>query len=282
MDKNLYLNTKNIILIICFIFIGCKAGLKHLNQFDGFNGNPKKVEMTGYKIEYKDSIPTENMGFKDINFYDSIGRKTKTLMYKSDGSLSTGGVYYNYDKYGNLIESIMYKEDGTINIKNLYKYDKFGFEIERLYIRDTSKTVTKKVYDRKNKTVQIIGKNPDGSFKENAIQKHDEKWNKTEFTSFDSLGNQKTRIEFIYDHNMNLNSSKWYNENNELYDFSKTTFNRHDDPVKSIGYRVKGKDTILNKTAEFEYEYDSKQNLLEKKIFTDGKWDWTIKYEYEY
>ncbi|WP_304141336.1 hypothetical protein [Mesoflavibacter zeaxanthinifaciens] len=270
------------IFIIFLICISCNSNLKYLNQFDGFNGKPKKIESTTYKIEYKDSVATEKMAYKNIEFYDSKGRKIKTLMYKSDGSPSTGGIYYSYDKFGNEIKSIMYKRDSTINSENLSKYDKYGNKIEGIYISGNRKSSTKRIYDRKNKTVKIIGKKGDGSFKENAIQKYDDKWNKIELISYDSIGNQKTRIEFGYDKNYNLNSYKWYNSKNELYNFSKTTFNENNDPIIALGYRVKNKDTILNKTTKFEYKYDEKKNVIEQKLFSNDKLVWTTKYNYEY
>ncbi|WP_299000574.1 hypothetical protein [uncultured Tenacibaculum sp.] len=273
---------KKTIVFLFIIFVSCNTSLKYLNQFDGYNGKPKKIESTTYKVEYKDSIATEKMAFKNIEFYDNKGRKIKTLMYKSDGSLSTGGIFYSYDKFGNQIRSIMYNRDSTINSENINKYDKYGKKVERIYKSGNRGSSTKRIYDRENKTVQIIGKNSDGSFKENAIQKFDDKWNEIELISYDSIGNQKTRIEFGYDKNYNLNSYKWYNSKNELYNFSKTTFNENNDPVIARGYRVKNKDTTLNKTTKFEYKYDGKGNIIEQKLFSNDKFVWMTKYNYEY
>lgn len=262
--------------------MSCNTSLKYLNQFDGYNGKPKRVESTTYKVEYKDSVGTEKMAFKNIEFYDNKGRKIKTLMYKSDGSPSTGGIYYSYDKFGNDIKSIMYNRDSTINSESLSKYDDYGNKIEGIYKSGNRETKTINIFDRENRTEQIIGKNGDGSFKENALQKYDEKWNKIELISYDSIGNQKTRIEFEYDKNNNLDSYKWYNAKNELYNFSKTTFNKQNDPIIALGYRVNDKDTILNKTTKFEYKYDEKKNIVEQKLFSNDKLVWTTKYNYEY
>ncbi|MGJ8551284.1 hypothetical protein [Winogradskyella wichelsiae] len=273
---------KKAIVILFIIFVSCNTSLKYLNQFDGFNGKPKRIESTTYKVEYKDSVAIEKMAFKNIEFYDYKGRKIKTLMYKSDGSPSTGGIYYSYDKFGNEIKSIMYNRDSTINSENLSKYDGYGNKIEGIYISGNRKSTTINIIDRENRTEQIIGKNGDGSFKENAIQKYDDKWNKIELISYDSIGNQTTRIEFEYDKNYNLNSYKWYNAKNELYNFNKTTFNNQNDPIIDFAYRVKDKDSILKKTTKFEYKYDEKKNVVEQKLFSDDKFLWTTKYNYEY
>jgi len=273
---------KKTLFILFVIFFSCNTSLKYLDKFDGYKGKPKKVESTTYKIEYKDSIANEKMAFKHIEFYDSSGRKTKTLTYKSDGSPSSGGWSYEYDKLGNQTKNILYNRDSTVNVENLYKYNKYGQQTEKVYISDNRKSVTKSIYDRKNRTEQIIGKNSNGSFTENAIQKYDEKWHKIELISYDSIGKQKTRIEFEYDKSENLNSYKWYNSSNELYNFSKTAFNKNNDPIISIGYNVKNKDTIINKTTKFEYQYDEKNNIIEEKMFSSEKLVWITRYNYEY
>lgn len=262
--------------------MSCNTSLKYLNPFDGYNGKPKRIESTTYKVEYKDSGPTEKMAFKNIELYDNKGRKIKTLMYKSDGSPSTGGIYYSYDKFGNEIKSIMYNRDSTINSESLSKYDDYGNKIEEIYKSGNRESKTINIFDRDNRTEQIIGKNGDGSFQENALQKYDEKWNKIELISYDSIGNQQTRIEFEYDKNYNLNCYKWYNAKNELYNFSKTTFNKQNDPIIALGYRVNDNDTILNKTTKFEYKYDGKKNVEEQKLFSNDKLVWFTKYNYEY
>ena len=273
---------KKATFIIFIFFISCNSSLKYLNQFDGLNGKPKKTDWTSYKVEYKDNVQTEKMAYKYIEFYDSKGRKIKTLMYKSDGSPATGGIYYSYDKYGNKIKSIMYNRDSTINSERLFKYDNYGNEIEEISIRRNKKNKTTNVFDRKNKTERVIRKNGDGSFKSSAIYQYDDKWNKIELISYDSIGNQKTRIEFEYDKNYNITSDKWYNRKNELYNFSKVTFNKHNDPIIAFDYRVKNKDTILNKTTKYEYKYDKNKNVVEKKLFNIDKLVWITKYNYEY
>lgn len=273
---------KRINFIICILFISCTSSLKYLNKFDGFNGKPEKIESTKYKVEYKDSISTETMAYKTIDFFDSKGRKTKTLMFKSDGSPSTGGIYYSYDKFGNQVKSIMYNRDGTINLENQYKYDNYGNEIERVYLSGNRKSITKTIYDRKNKTLRITGKYSDGSFKEDAIQKHDDKWKKTELISFDSNGDQETRIEFFYDKTGNAIQSKWYNSENELYEYYNSTYNLKNDRIRIEKYRISNGEPKLVDDTKTAYEYDEKGNLIEVRSNSNEQTTWITKNEYQY
>ena len=55
------------------------------------------------------------------------------------------------------------------------------------------------------------------------------------------------RIEFGYDKNENINNSKWYNGEDELYSFYNTSFNDYHYPILKLKYKVNGKDTTLNK-----------------------------------
>jgi len=273
---------RKIIFFITIFIFSCKSSLKYLNEYDGLNGKPTKVELITYMIEYNDSLPIETMAYKKIEFYDSEGRKIKTLMYKSDGTPSTGGIYYDYDKYGNLEKSIMYNKDSTINTEHRYRYDEKGRKIENVFISRDRKSITRYIFNDKNRTERIIGKYEDGSFIENAIQKFNDNWKKIELVSYDSLGKQETRIVFEYDQNRNLNGYKWFNDNNKLYKFSRTTFNKFKDPIISHSYKVERQDTTLNNTTKFKYLYDKKNNIIEEKLFSSEKLMFRTKNIYEY
>ena len=269
-------------IIFIFFIISCNSSLEYLNQFDGYNGKPKKIESTTYKVEYKDSVATEKMAYKNIEFYDSKGRKIKTLRYKSDGSPSTGGTHYNYDKFGNLIKYIMYNRDSTINIENHYKYDNYGNEIERVSISGNRKITTKRIYDRKNNTVKIIGKNSDGSFKHNAIQRYDKQWRKIELISYDTHNKQKSRIKFFYDKKGNEIQSKWYNSENKLHTYYISTYNFNNDRIRIEEYHIRNGEYKLVNDTKIEYKYDEKGNCIEKLLIFNGKASWITKNEYKY
>lgn len=268
--------------IIFIILFGCNSNLKYLNKFDGYKGEPKKIEETSYKIEYKGSTLNEIYNGKDIIFYDSKGKKIKVMSYKSDNTLSVW-FQYGYDQQGNEIESIMYNLDNTINSKNKYKYNKYGQQTENIFMRGNSiKSITKSKFDRLNRKEEIIGKHGDGSFKEYAVQKYNDKWKVIELIGYDSIGRQEVRIELGYDENGNENSSKWYNAKDELYDFYKTTFDKQNHPTVSFSYRVKEKDTILKETAKIEYKYYENSNIKERKFIYNDKPAYILRYKYYY
>ncbi|MGM5470446.1 hypothetical protein ACS386_09220 [Flavobacteriaceae bacterium LMO-SS05] len=272
---------RKLIFIVLIISVSCNSNLKFLNKYDGYKGKPKKVVETSYRIEYNDTVFNENYTGKIIVFYDSKGRKIKTMLYKSDNTLSVAGIYYKYDQQGNEIESIMYNLDSTINSKNNYKYNKYGQQIENILMWGNNiKSITKSNFDRLNRKEEVIGKNGDGGFQEYSVQNYDDKWNVTELISYDSIGNQETRIEFEYDKNGNKNSSKWFNARNELNNIYKTTFDKQNHPIMSFSYRIKGKDTILERTEKIEYKYYDNNNIRERKFFSNNKPTYILRYKY--
>ncbi len=275
---------RKIILIIYLVIISCNPGLKYLDKFDGLNGKPSKLELKTYKVAFNDSLDDqhEQLAYKISELYDSEGKKLKTLMFGNNDTVIAATTRYSYDKFGNLSYSIMYNRDSTTKIETWHKYDVKGRKIATKYERGDIKTSKKNFFDDENRTETIIAKYEDGSFKEHSIQKYDENWKEVELISLDSLGKQTTRIEFGHDQNENINSSKWYNEEDELYSFYNTRYNDYNDRIVSHKYKVNGKDTIHNETTRFKYEYDNHDNIKVKELFSDGKLVFISRYSYEY
>lgn len=268
--------------LIIILTLGSCSNLKYLDTFDGFNNKPKEVESTTFRVKYFDSLPKEEMAFKYVYFYDSKGRKFKALSYKSNGSPSSGGWNYSYDKYGNQTQNIFYNIDSSINVQNNYKYNKFGQQIEREYISGGKISITKNIYDRKNRIQKIISKKSDGSFKEKAIQRYDKQWRKIELVSYDTLNKQKSRIEFFYDEDGNENQSKWYNSENKLYEYYNSTYNSKNDRIQIKKYQVRNGESKLVSDTKTEYKYDEKGNCIEERLISNGKVSWITKNKYKY
>ena len=263
-------------VLILILFSSC-SGLKYLDAFDGFENRPEKVESTTYRVKYMDSLPLEEMAFKHVSFYDPKGRKIKSTTFKSDGSPSSGGWNYTYDKNGNEIQNTLYNIDGSINVRNNYKYNKYGQKIEREYISDQKKSVTEYLYDRKNRICKIYGKESDGSFKNQEILIYDEKWRKKELIAYDKSGKLKSRIEFFYDEKGNEIQSKWYNSENELYECYNSTYNLKNDRIRIEDYRINNGETKLSNDTRTEYTYDEHGDCVEEKLISNGKISWVTK-----
>lgn len=273
---------KKTYFLLILVFTSCSS-LKYLNSFDGFKNNPKEVETIKYEVNYQDNIGKEEIAYRDIYYYDSEGRKLKSITYRSDGSLSSNGWYYFYNKNGNRIKSILYNLDSSINVQNDYKYNKYGQLIERTYISGGKKSITTHVFNKGERRCYITGKKSDGSFKENAVFKYDKKWNEMELLSYDKNGNQKSRIEFLYDKAGNKIRSKWYDAKNNLYNISKTVFNEKNDPIWAGGTTIKGHDTIIRKGVKFKYQYDKFNNIIEEKFFSkNGELSWITRNNFKY
>lgn len=273
---------KKIKYIIVILVLGSCSSLKHLDAFDGFKGKPRKVESTNYRIKHFDGLTKREMGFKEVYFYDLKGRKIKMTSFKSDGSPSSGGSSYLYDKYGNEIQNTLYKIDGTINIQINYKYNQFGQQVEKEFIRNGKKSITKSSFDRKNRVQKIIGHKNDGTLNEIAIQKFDQKWREIELISYDNFNKQKSRIEFFYNKDGNQIQSKWYNAENIIYEYYNSTFNINNDKIRIEKYRINDGKPKLISDSRIEYKYDKKGNCIEERIISNGKTTWLTINKYKY
>jgi hypothetical protein len=272
----------NYLVIIAILLLSSCSNLKYLEAFDGYRGQPKKVEFESYRVVVENDRQIEKLGYSIVTYYDEVGRKVRTEDYKSDGSPSTGGTVYSYDKKGNLTKITMYKLDGAINIQNSFKYNKHGQRTERLYTTKTDTIKTVFIFDRKNRIEEIKGWYRDGSFKEYAIQKYDRDWREKELISYDSLGHQTSRIVFEHNKNGNQSSSKWYNSNDELYNIYEKSYNSKNDPVRSKKYHLKDGDTIKIRIEKSEYDYDTYGNIKEHRLYTEGDLTLVRRYNFTY
>jgi YD repeat-containing protein len=272
---------RKIQILLILLFVSC-SNLKYLEPFDRFKNKPKSIESTTYSITYIDSLAKEEVAYKFILLYDSKGRKIKNSGFKSDGSPSAGGEEYTYDKYGNNTQIILYKQDRSINTQINFRYNKFGQKTEREYISGWKKSITKYIFDRKNRVEKIIEKRNDSSISENAIQKYDKNWRKIELISNDSSNKQKSRIEFFYDKKNNEIQSKWYNSENKLYEYYKSTYNFYNDRIRIEKYHIRSGESKLVSDTKTEYKYDEKGNCIEERLISNGKTSWITKNEYKY
>jgi len=269
---------KKILLIVLALLLTQCSNLKYLNAYNGLKGKPRMIESTTYKINFIDSLENEIAAFKMVYYFDSKGRILKQPNLNKDGTPSYGETKYIYDKKGNVIEYIRYTKDSFINIKNKYKYNKYGKLLKReYYFNGNRKAITEYNYDRNNRTARITGRNNDGSFRDNAIEIYDRDWNDIELISYDSLGNKKSRIEFEYDKRGNKYLYKYYNSKDELYKISKTIFNQYNDPIWASSLKFSSKDTTKGKVTEFKYLYDTKNNPIEKRLIVNGKTVWVTR-----
>lgn len=265
---------KILLVMLALLLIKC-SNLKYLNAYNGLKGKPKMIESTTYKINFIDSLENEIVAFKIMFHFDSKGRILKHPHLNKDGTLGYGETKYIYDKKGNVVEYIRYGKDSFVNIQNKYEYNKYGKLLKReSYFNGNIKAITKYNYDINNREARIIMRNSDGSFRDNALEKYDRNWNDTELISYDSLGNQKSRIEFEYDKRGNKYLYKYYSSKNELYKISKTIFNEYNDPIWASSLQFSSKDTTKGKVTEFKYLYDTKNNSIEEKSIVNGKTVW--------
>ncbi|WP_282124313.1 hypothetical protein [Algibacter mikhailovii] len=264
------------LLLLLFVLTSC-SNLKYLNAFDGYKNTPKEIKLTTFRVKYIDNLPQKEIRTIDIFYYDSKGRRIKNLEVDSNGLPISGETNYSYDRYGNNTQYIFYNKDGTINVKNNYKYNKFGQLIEKT----SDKSITKYEIDRKNRICKITGRNNHGSITEKALLKYDEKWRDSVLISFDHSDKVKSKIEFLYDKNGNEIQSNWFNSENILYEIYKKKYDFKNNTTQVNKYQIHNGDETLISVTNFEYKYDRFGNSIEQKLIFDGKASWIIEGEFK-
>jgi len=269
---------KEFYCILFFIIISC-SNLKYLDKYNGFKGHPKEIATTKYEIEYKDGLPLEKETFTNVITFDGKGRIITHKTYKSDGTLNNKGRKYIYDRYGNMIQEIYFRRDGS-NLSVHSKYNKYGQIIESRTIdnNDSIQTVwiQKNIdIDRENRLSTTVHRSIFRSNKyDSTIQKFDDRWKLKELISYDSLGNKKSRIIFHYDKNGNKYQSAKYDNKDSLKYIFTTYYNENNDWIKVK--RFYPQKNIFQEDS-VQYDYDDKQNIIEERLYSEGKLTWITK-----
>jgi hypothetical protein len=268
------------LLSIAFLCFSCTQ-LKYLEPYNGYKGKPRTVESTTYRVPGKGDTVNEKLRFGDIHLFDLKGRIIKHETYGSD-SVRNGWWIHVYDKNGSIIQNKIYRSDSSVSVVNNYQFNKYGQEILREYVSGGNKAITKSTYDRKMKEVTVEGYRNDGSFNEKTIIYYDDQWREVEIKSYFQTGKLKTRIEKAYDQNGNNILSRWYDSNNELYEFYKTGFNENKHRTSIEKYRVKNGDTTLIQETKMTYRYDARGNIIYESIGSNEANSWITRTRFIY
>lgn len=268
-------------LLLLFLFGNC-SNLKYLKSFDGLKGRPKTVESKTYKVEYYENAAVEKLAHSEIEYYDLQGRKIKSNSYKSDGTTDDGDKVYEYDKNGLLLKEILYKKDGSVNYKIENEYNQFGQLILNDFSSARNRMIREYTFNRIKKNSKFIRKDQDGTILERATFKYDNQWRMVELKELNKDNNQTSRIEFFYDERGNEILSKWYNSQNHLNNYYKSVYNVENERTKIERYHLKDGKAKFVSSEELEYKYDNHQNVIEKKLISNGKISWITRYNYTY
>ncbi len=268
-------------LLLLFLFGNC-SNLKYLKPFDGLKGRPKTVESKTYKVEYYENAAVEKLAHSEIEYYDLQGRKIKSNSYKSDGTTDDGDKVYEYDKNGLLLKEILYKKDGSVNYKIENEYNQFGQLILNDFSSTRNRMIREYTFNRIKKNSKFIRKDQDGTILERATFKYDNQWRMVELKELNKDNNQTSRIEFFYDERGNEILSKWYNSQNHLNNYYKSVYNVENERTKIERYHLNDGKAKFVSSEELEYKYDNHQNVIEKKLISNGKISWITRYSYTY
>ncbi len=275
---------KKVFIILLVVFCSCQSKLKYLNKYDGYKGQPEKVEVLSYDISLKDStIPTNFSGKYEL-IYDTEGRRIKQLNYKPDGTQKHGGWYYDYDRYGNRIMVKLLFKEGQINVLNNYEFNKKGFQIKGTYYTTNGKEgASKSIFDNKTKTEKIFRKKKDEDYKQDGLKIYNDQWQLLESISLDNSGKRRSGYKFSYDDNGNQETVEIYRPYDKLIGIIKTKFNKQCQPLVKTRYEVDENNTITEKSrTTYQYKYDEMGNVIEERFTINGILEIVNIFNYQY
>lgn len=253
-------------LLILFIASGC-SNLKFRDPYTGFKARPKIVESSSF--EFNRESQQEEFSSKTIFYFNEKGLTKNQQEVTNDSSKLNRWVYI-YDKKGNMIMNTLLNVKGEPFITNKYVFNKYGQTLSREYFIDgQKKSVTTNNYDREKRTLEIVSRNSNGSFRNKTFQKFNSKSKVVESISYDSLGNAKNKIEFDYDEMGNQIESRWYNKDNQLFNIYKSIYNSNNDRIRILKYKIENGKNVLEDDTKTEYKYDLKGNCIEERIIVN-------------
>lgn len=267
--------------LLVLLSFGCVTS-KQVKAFDGYKGRPKVVESKTYSILKTQGGIIEKAAFGFVWKFDRSGRKISDLNYGADDTVALGRWEYVYDKAGNVLQNTRYNAKGGFDVRNTYRFNRYGQEVFREYNSGAQRTITTTTYDRKRRTAVIEGYTNDTVFHEKSIVAYDYQWRETEIKSFNKNGQLQRRIEKFYDLKGNNHLSKWYDAGNRLYEFYTTAFNDRNDRISVLHYRVKSQDTTLAGTTTWEYEYDQMGNITYEALLANDVKTWVTRNRFWY
>lgn len=257
------------LLIICNIFLTNCHNLKYLKAHDGFKGKPKIVETQQISILEANDTIREKLSSMDIFYYDKKGRIINWEdFYGPVKKKYNQRWHYGYDKNGNVVEFYEVGLDGSISHIVYYEHNKYGQLIEEKVDSVVRKRIT---YDRKKRTSELIAVDESDECREKVITKYNEDWKELKILIYDCENNLKSKIEKQYDSKGNQVASKWYNSNNVMHTIYRSDFNDKGQPKKTYSMNINGQDTLITKEKNIDYKYDTYGNIIEEKVFSEGK-----------
>jgi hypothetical protein len=207
----------------------------------------------GFKIEQKTHDIVLNLSNHETYNYDVKGNLIELLEFGYSDSIVYEKQKFVYDDYNNLLEINFYIKD-TFEFKIIYKYDKYGHQIEELYIIKDS-TIEQ----------QIIYKYDDSG---NLIEKLSCKFNYPDNYKLTYKNDQNGKVveELSYHYNKYSNSKL----------FKRYKYNIDGFLIETLEYN--NEDKINWKES---YKYDEFGNLIEKKYYKN-LYDAVSKFVYIY
>ncbi len=256
----------NIILKSILILTIISCGTNNLLTSD-YYGNPSKVIITIDEIKYRDSNKIEKQKLmKTIEYYNKIGHLIKNEIFNVNNDSINRTVYFNYDKNGNIIRKINSKKGENDFIEN-FIYDEFGNLIQH----QKPTLITFYTYNSIGKIQKEKAHYSNGYFFDHVEYSYDDKSNKIQTISFDSIGQRKSITKWSYYDNGSIKEHKSYNSMGELKRFTKSL--KYDDMLNRTSwenYIINNKDTILKDRYSESRIYDSFRNIILDTVFHNG------------
>lgn len=249
------------VFILC-LAASCAHSLNP-NAYEGYEGNPHKVETYTYYI-VRDSVPPDTL-LTDItvDYYDSEGHKRLMESYDSLWNKSFGDFEFKYDQRGHVTMWINRAFGDNPELTNQYEYTRHGLVSKKTTSYDNGSSVMTGQLNSKNRTMELSYRGRDGEIRNRETAYYDKKWRKVKQVFYDKQGYVSSRKDYRYDARGNQVEMR---DNKSI---EKQYFNSQNDLIRKETFALEMSDSIPFTVQRNSYKYDPRGNWTEQAYFLD-------------
>lgn len=273
---------RNLILLCLIVLLYACRNLSHRNAFDGYHGQPLKVERTYRECLTRDSTVCYPLNTVHVDSFDRRGRKLVTHTLDSTTKQIKFERRFTYDRKGQLTEEAIRAIGEVPRERKTYAYNRYGlitYEATTGRYRNFSR---EGIFDPRARTMLYLVRNREGKVTGQRKLFYDAQWRNTRLIDMDSLGEPYRRQDFDYDPQGNQTEIRWYWDAEEVYKWVTKSYDAQNNLNQEQVFSLEKGDTVLSSSKEYEYKFDAHFNWTERRTYENGNLEWLIHRKFYY
>jgi|SRR5688500_5024615 len=253
------------ILSCSIIFISCYTTKNIEGSFiENYRGKVKKV----INVSYEGSSPrndtlTSKIGFKTVETFDRDGKPLEIVFYLDNERPPYEGWKFIYDSLGRKTQTIIWEEQGADTTIKQHDIETKGKRGAALLFPGH---FTQNNIDVHNSCLNVFGYAATGKGKKTQAMIIDKRGNPLELIQLDTSGNIESRTINQLDKKGNVLKTERY-RNGKLWHRTISTYDKYGNIIEQTEDNIE-KNT--HKYSQYRYDYDRKKNWIRKYLIKDG------------